>query len=144
MSFGDCFMWKAKAEAGCLCFQLRPGCSTQRSNQAAITPLWKSSDQTPQDLTDLYVKYLPRYSGRGRTELKQIYTVQNILNSQIWEVVSISSTYKSPDISLVRQWLSGSFQSFNSVLCPKWHVQGLPRHDLLPKSCLSTMSGATK
>lgn len=32
---------------------------------------------------DLYMKYLPRYSGRGRTELKQVYTVQNILNSQI-------------------------------------------------------------
>lgn len=85
---------------------------------------------------DLYMKYLPRYSGRGRTELKQVYTVQNILNSQIWEAISISSTHKRPDASLVRWWLSGSFQSCNSVPSPRWHVQGLPRHNLLPKSCL--------
>lgn len=135
-------MWKTKAEAvlpalsQLLNTVLKPG---------HYNTVWKSSAQTLQDLDGLlYMKYLPRYSGRGRTELKWIYTVWKKLNSQLWEVVSVPSTYKSPDTSLVTQRLSGSFQSCNLVLSPKRHAQGLPRHNLLTKSCLSIMSGATK
>lgn len=139
MSFGECFMWKAKAEAGDLCFQLCPSCTTQCSNQATLLWLWKSSDQISQDLTDLYKECLPRYPGRGRARLKQIYTGQNILNSSIWDAVSISATCKSPDRRCpVRQWLNEIFQSCNSVPSPRWHVQGPPRHNLLPKFCLFT------
>lgn len=85
--------------------------------------VWKSPAQTLQDLGGLlYVKYLPRYSGRGRTELN-IYGVKEIKFPNLRSCIStkyLQKPWHFPCQAAVEWEFSElQFSAFSHEKCPR-------------------------